>query len=1196
MEKPASAKSKGSSASGREREKSPPKSAEGKSPKKTPSPTRKAKHASPTRKAGGELKSAMRKTSGKDKSKKKTVVKSPDMTADGLKIVDMSGQGMTVLPLSVVGAKDTGELCLASNNLRSLPPEIRRLTTLKKLDLSRNGIRCTNPNDYSGLPKEMTELENLVELKISECNLPYIPPVIWELAQLKSLDISRNKINILPPEVGNLTNLQKLNLQQTNITTLPPEIAYCQELEEILLWGNVIESLPETLPEMLKLRTLAVNYRSFCAQVDSFQESEDLLRKGKLTSEHIPLVVFELATLEVLDLENTKINNIPEMSNISLRELYVCKNFLSKVPPSLFNLHHMTILDMSNNLLSLLPDDISRVTSLVILRLACNRLERIPTKIQDLKNLEELNLAENRIRFMPPAIGGLKRLKRFFIEKNELSCLPDELCELENLQTLDITENRITALPIKMHKLKNLASAHSFQRLSKCGLWLYKNPLHTPPPEIWKTERPEKIFEYLKKLAIIKTENLQQQKMLVFGQSGCGKTSLVNGLIHGKSMMTKGEADKTSAVVQTTWKTENNVEFLIHDFSGDSAYTMIYPMFADPKALVLLVYNHATYSTDTHYNAIGQWLQFISTYMPGVVVKLVGTHLDNYEEYAVEEDESDISLSPDIQSRTQSCTQSRAQSRNQSRAQSRGSTRSSKSPRRSQMSVQSGKSAHSGRSVLSRQSAQSTPSSNKEELSPRKEGEVPTIDIPSSSTPTTPLPLSRASSFVSQSKSVEELVKVNVQKQMQTYKDLLEHELDELEQKIKAVSADKQLAYCLKHLQIQKKRVEHLIANPLRIMPEVSLVSNHEGLYGVNNFIENIELMIVDKDLFPHAQRSVPKKWHQFCLAIKRHKSYFIPWKQVMICGKQAEITGDEVQDCLQHLHDTGEILWFKDVPALSKRVFHRPRVLVKMLASIFRHDMESYMDFETNKVFLSKGMFDPDQFEYAKALFQRNGQISRPLMNCFWFYEELDYDHFNDLVDLAPTLEVCYSVPESSYPTGELYSYPLVVIPWYNQDCAAQDFATHWNEALSEWKTPIVMNVTYVLPLGIPPGLYEKLSSALQAHVTDRIDWRDAIFATTQKEIFKVALHGSTTMSDFDTESGDIPLSYHTENMIILTIATADGNQTGATNLLKELTKEITEQLTRAPGLVWKIQVSDELWTSNAIQFVMKSVQFAAK
>lgn len=1049
-------------------------------------------------------------------------------------------------------AKDTGELCLASNNLRSLPPEIRRLTTLKKLDISRNGIRCTNPNDFSGLPTELIELVNLVELRISECNLPYIPPAIWTLTQLKILDISRNKINMLQPEIGNLINLQKLNLQQTNITTLPPEIAYCQELEEILLWGNVIEALPETLPEMLKLRTLAVNYRSFCAQVDSFQESEELLRKGKLTSEHIPLVVFELATLEVLDLENTKINNIPDMSNISLRELYLCKNFLSKVPPSLFNLNHLTVLDMSNNLLNLLPEDIGRVTSLVILRLSSNRIERIPTRIRELVNLEELNLADNRIRFMPTAIGGLKKLRTFLIEKNELSCLPDELCELENLQTLDITENRITALPMKMHKLKNLVIAHSFKRLSKYGLWLYKNPIHQPPPEIWKTERPEKIFEYLKKLAIIKTENLQRQKLLFFGSIGCGKTSLINGLIHHKSVMTKGEEDRTRALVQTPWKTDNHVEFMINDFGGDSAYTMIYPMFVDSRALVVLAYNHGTYSTDTHYTAIGQWLDFFNTYMPGVVVKLVGTHLDSYEEYAIEDENGNISQTPDILSR--------------------GSSRSSRSPRRSQLSV------HSGRSL------QSAASSTKDEP-------VPNLDLKGMSTPT---PLSRASSYISQSKSVEELVKTNVERQMQTYAQQLNHELDEMEQKIKTATADKKPTQYLKHLEVQKKQLKYLAENPLRIMPDVSLVSNNEGLYGVNNLIESFELMVIDKNLFPYAQRSVPKKWNKMQFALKKHKNYFLAWKQVNMCAKDVEVSAEELPDCLQYLHDTGEILWFKDVPALAKKVFHKPRMLVKLLSSIFRHDMEYFLDFEINKVFLSKGMFSREDFEHSKSLFLRNGQISRPLMNCFWFYEELSYEEFNDLVDLAPTLEVCYSIPEPSMPTGQLYSYPIIVLPWYNQDQSGQDFAEYWNEAIANLTNPVVMNVTYVLPLGLPAGLFEKLMSALQEHVTTRIDWRDTMFATTKNEIFKVALKGDTAMSNIDLESGDIPLSHHTENLITLTIAAADNNQSGATTLLKEITRVITDMLSRVPGLVWNLQVTDDLWYSSNVQFAVKSVQFA--
>lgn len=1048
-------------------------------------------------------------------------------------------------------AKDIGELCLASNNLRTLPAEIRRLTTLKKLDISRNGIRCTNPNDFSGLPPDLRELVNLVELKISECNLPYIPPSIWLLVQLKNLDISRNKINMLQPEIGNLTNLQKLNLQQTNITTLPPEIAYCQDLEEILLWGNVIEALPETLPEMLKLRILAVNYRSFCSQVDSFQESEELLRKGKLTSEHIPLVVFELATLEVLDLENTKINNIPDMSNISLQELYVNKNFLSKVPPSLFNLHHLTLLDMSNNLLTQIPDDIARVKTLVLLRLSSNRIERIPSKIRELVNLEELNLADNRIRFMPLAIGGLKKLKTLLLEKNDLTCLPDEVCELENLQTLDITENQITALPMKMHMLKNLVTAHSYKRLSKFGLWLYKNPILQPPPEIWKTERPEKIFDYLKKLAIIKTENLQRQKLMFFGSSGCGKTSLINGLIHQKSLMTKGDVDKTRALVQTKWKTDNNVEFMIHDFGGDTAYTMIYPMFVDDKSLVVLAYNHGSYSTDTHYAAIGQWLDFLNVYMPGVVVKLVGTHLDSYDEYAVEDENGNISQRSDILSRASSMTFSRSQL--------------------------SARSLHSSRSL------QSPASSAKDEIFPNLDFKDMTI----------PTPVSRASSYISQAKSVEELVKSNVERQMQSYAQLLQNQYDDIEQKIKFATTDNKLSQYVKHLQVQKNHLEHLLQNPLRIMPNVSLVSNNEGLYGVSNFIESLELMVIDKDLFPFAQRSVPRKWNKMQMALKKHDHYFLPMKDVGLCAKAVDIDQVELLECLQYLNDTGEILWFRENPTLSKKVFHKPRILVKVLSSILRHDIESFLNFQANKVFLSKGMFSEEDFENARMLFLRNGQISRPLMNCFWFYEELDYDAFNDLVDLAPMLDICYSIPEPSIPNGDLYSYPIIVLPWYNQDRSGQEFAEYWNGAIGKLINPVITNITYVLPLGLPPGIFEKLMSALQMHVTTRIDWKDTIFATTQNEVFRIALHGEMDMPDIDTVSGDIPLSWQRENLVTITTAAAEDNKSGATTLLKEITKLITDLLSRTPGLVWNLRATDDMWHSSPIQFAMKSVQF---
>lgn len=94
---------------------------------------------------------------------------------------------------------------------------------------------------------------------------------------VQELNISRNRINVLVPEVGNLFHLRVLDAQQTNLATLPAEIAFCQELETLQLWGNAMESLPDTLNQMPRLRTLAINYRSFAAVIDSYMEN--LLRK-----------------------------------------------------------------------------------------------------------------------------------------------------------------------------------------------------------------------------------------------------------------------------------------------------------------------------------------------------------------------------------------------------------------------------------------------------------------------------------------------------------------------------------------------------------------------------------------------------------------------------------------------------------------------------------------------------------------------------------------------------------------------------------------------------------------------------------------------------------------------------------------------------------------------------------------------------
>ena len=88
-----------------------------------------------------------------------------------------------------IKGEDAGFVNLSSNNIRALVPDICKLRTLVVLDLSKNGMRCAHPNDFSGLPRELSELPSLEALIISECTFTIIPPVVWLCANLTLLDI-----------------------------------------------------------------------------------------------------------------------------------------------------------------------------------------------------------------------------------------------------------------------------------------------------------------------------------------------------------------------------------------------------------------------------------------------------------------------------------------------------------------------------------------------------------------------------------------------------------------------------------------------------------------------------------------------------------------------------------------------------------------------------------------------------------------------------------------------------------------------------------------------------------------------------------------------------------------------------------------------------------------------------------------------
>ncbi|PAA81359.1 hypothetical protein BOX15_Mlig031151g3 [Macrostomum lignano] len=540
--------------------------------------------------------------------------------------LDFSSQGLTMAPSSLFAKTHITVLNLSSNNIRGLPPEISNLTQLRHLDLSRNGLRCAHPRDFTSLPKEMETMAELRELLLSECSLMHIPPAVWSIVGLEKLDISRNKVGAIPSDIMKLERLVHLNATQTGIKTLPEEIVCCDALESLLLFGNPIDSLPDSLRELNRLHTLHINYRVFASGVDA--ETDGMLQRQQLTSEHIPSVVFHIPQLLEMDLEACKVNALPRSLTRSLVELNIAANYFPAFPEAVCSLHQLTLLDVSRNGFKTLPPALKDLRSLRVLLARHNQLTFVDS-LADLTELERIDLGFNCIAKLPDNIGQLTKLTALLLPGNRLDALPKSLCSLgDQLQTLDLTGNRLTSIPPEMAGLAGLDRAHQFSGLFKRGLWLHNNPIDKPPAKVWNTWDPAKIWAHMERMAIQNAPKLRPCKLVFLGDLGSGKTSLARLLRLGHAAPTKSDGSGLTRGFQlSSWRSENRCPFVLLEAGGHPIYAPLLAKLLDPKALHCVVFDIAEYQ-QIGFDVVSRWLRLLAAHLPGARVQLIGTKLD----------------------------------------------------------------------------------------------------------------------------------------------------------------------------------------------------------------------------------------------------------------------------------------------------------------------------------------------------------------------------------------------------------------------------------------------------------------------------------------------------------------------------------------------------------------------------------------
>lgn len=251
------------------------------------------------------------------------------------------------------------------------------------------------------------------------------------------------------------------------------------------------------------------------------------------------------------------ISCLKDMTNLT--DLYLMDNRITNIR-WLKELTNLTYLDLSLNQITDISS-LKSLTNLIWLHLNGNEIGDI-SYLKDLTNLTELNLHDNEI--------------------SDISCLKG----LTNLTTLNLNENKIKNLPRDLLELGNDIVWQ--ENASWEGINLYGNPLESPPIEIVK-RGTEAVREYFKSL--VEERTLNEAKVLLVGNGGAGKTSLVKRLI--KNEFNKNEP-KTHGVNIDDWQIRADGEMIkahLWDYGGQGIMQATHRVFFSVRSLYILVLN-----------------------------------------------------------------------------------------------------------------------------------------------------------------------------------------------------------------------------------------------------------------------------------------------------------------------------------------------------------------------------------------------------------------------------------------------------------------------------------------------------------------------------------------------------------------------------------------------------------------------------
>ncbi len=408
------------------------------------------------------------------------------------------------------------------NKLSSLyckVPVFSKLVRLKILRLNGNFNVIFSIDDLSPL----ASLNKLQKLDISSTQVTDLAPLA-ELSALQELDVSDTRVGDLSP-LGGLSRLLNLDVSITEVIDLSPLVGLT-ELQRLNVSSTQVRDLGP-MSGLLELRELLIS--------------------------------------------NTQVGNLAPLAGLSnLRQLLVSRTQVSDLAP-LASLSELQMLNVSSTQVSDLTP-LSGLSELQMLNVSSTQVSNLAA-LEGLSRLRELTIHSTQVGDLAP-LAGLPGLQKLAASGTKVSDLAP-LSEISGLRIVDVSHNLISdLLPIKRLIAKGIRVDWGRNWFYDNGIYLEGCPLTNPPAEIVKQGNAA-ILNYFREKETQGVDHLYEAKLLLIGEGGAGKTSLLRRLYRpGQPLPEERESTKGIDIYTHEFALKNGRRFRLNvwDFGGQEIY------------------------------------------------------------------------------------------------------------------------------------------------------------------------------------------------------------------------------------------------------------------------------------------------------------------------------------------------------------------------------------------------------------------------------------------------------------------------------------------------------------------------------------------------------------------------------------------------------------------------------------------------